>query len=114
LHGREIHRDPVTLVRGLVRIGFAQDLRDADDLQAYPGVVEEDEIAFLHCAKIAARLEIPDPVPDGLAVLDEALPGINGGLALGEKMRGRCHLTCRPTAIALLFERSSARTRRKR
>ena len=54
---RGVHGDPgLAFFRGRVRIGFADDLADADHLLLVAGVIEEKIVAFLHLfADAAAR-----------------------------------------------------------
>src|SRR6516225_6054023 len=72
------HGDPgLTLLRGRVGIGFANDFADADDLFLVAGVIEEKLLALFHFLEIAARDEVANAAP-GLAfaaALDLIVPG---------------------------------------
>src|SRR6516162_6312891 len=72
------HGDPgLTLLRGRVGIGFANDFADADDLFLAAGVIEEKLLTLFHFLEIAARDEVANAAPylALAAALDLIVPG---------------------------------------
>lgn len=62
------------MLGGCVWVGFAEDFGNAHDFFVDNGMIEEDEVAFGHGAKVVSRLVVSDAIPFGLAFFDEVEP----------------------------------------
>ena len=69
-----IDTNPIALLCCGIRIRLLCDLRDADYSLADDAVVEEDQIALTHGAKMVARLKIAHTGPGGSSIPDEIVP----------------------------------------